>query len=133
MKKKNKFLDNKGITGIDLTVSLVVLAIFSGVITSLMSNIYKNSIEIQKSANAMAYATIILEKVDEKPFEQIDNNFITTLGNEIEISNEYNVSLSTEVIEQELLKKVALKISYKINEEIKSITINKLKIKEIYK
>ena len=136
MKKRNmKILDNKGVTGIDLTISIVVLSIFSGLIITLMSSIYKNSIEIQKSANAMAYATIVLEKVDEKSFNEIDENFVNALktNGEIDIANDYAINFSTDVLEENLIKKVVVKVVYDINGEQKSITISKLKIKEIYK
>lgn len=134
MKKKNKkILDNKGITGIDLTIGLIILSIFSGLIITLMSAIYMNSIEIQKSANAMAYATIILEKVDEKSFNEIDEDFLTTIEDEIDISSDYNIDFSTDVLEEDLIKKVVVKVSYDVSGNQKSMTINKLKIKEIYK
>ena len=136
MKKRNmKILDNKGVTGIDLTISIVVLSIFSGLIITLMSSIYKNSIEIQKSANAMAYATIVLEKVDEKSFNEIDENFVNALktNGEIDVANDYAINFSTDVLEENLIKKVVVKVVYDINGEQKYITINKLKIKEIYK
>lgn len=136
MKKKNKkFLDNKGVTGIDLTIAIIVLSIFAGLIATLMSSIYKNSIEIQKSANAMAYATIVLEKVDEKSFNEIDENFVTKLINngEVDIDSNYTINLSTEDLEEDLLKKVIVQVSYDINGEQRAMIINKLKIKEIYK
>lgn len=136
MKKRNmKILDNKGVTGIDLTISIVVLSIFSGLIITLMSSIYKNSIEIQKSANAMAYATIVLEKVDEKSFEEVDENFLNTLKNngEVEIAEGYTINFSIDTVKENLMKKVTVKIFYDISGEQKSIVINKLKIKEIYK
>lgn len=135
MKEKNKkLLDNKGITGIDLTIAIIVLSIFAGLIVTLMSNIYINSIEIQKSANAMAYATIVLEKVDEKSFNEIDENFVNTLINngEIDIDSSYTINFSTEVIEENLLKKVVVNVSYDVNGVQRLIKINKLKIKEIY-
>lgn len=135
MKKRNKkILNDKGITGIDLTIALILLSIFAGLIITLMSNMYKNSIEIQKGANAMAYATIILEKVDEKSYEEIEENFVKNLENEgeIVIDKGYTVSFSTDTLEEDLLKKVVVKVFYDINGEQKSITINKLKVKEIY-
>lgn len=132
---KKKFLNNKGVTGIDITISIVILSLFAGLIISLMSSIYKNSIEIQKGANAMAYATIVLEKVDEKAFNEIDENFVNTLINnkEIAIDSNYTINFSTEILEENLLKKAIVKVSYDINGEQKSLIINKLKIKEIYK
>lgn len=132
---KKKFLNNKGVTGIDITISIVILSLFAGLIISLMSSIYKNSIEIQKGANAMAYATIVLEKVDEKAFNEIDENFVNTLINnkEIAIDSNYTINFSTEILAENLLKKAIVKVSYDINGEQKSLIINKLKIKEIYK
>lgn len=136
MKEKNKkFLNNKGVTGIDLTISIIVLSIFAGLITSLMSSIYKNSLEIQKSANAMAYATMILEKIDEKSFNEIDESFATRLINsgEIDMDTAYNVNLAIAETDEELLKKVIVQVSYDVSGEQKVITINKLKIKEMYR
>ena len=134
-KKKMKILDNKGVTGIDLTLSIIILSVFSGLIITLMASIRNNSIEIQKSANAMAYATIVLEKVDEKSFNEIDENFVNALktNGEIDVANDYAINFSTDVLEENLIKKVVVKVVYDINGEQKSITINKLKIKEIYK
>ena len=130
-----KLRSNKGITGIDLAIAIIALATFTGLIITLMSNIHRNSIDIQKNANAMAYATIVLEKVDEKAFEEINADFVNTLkdSGEVEISSDYIINFSTEVLEENLIKKVGVKVSYDINGEQRTITINKLKIKEIYK
>lgn len=134
-KKKNTLVDNKGVTGIDLAISLIIIAIFSGVIAMLMANMYRTSIEIQRSANAMAYATIVLEKVDEKSFEEIEDDFVEKLksSGEFSMDDSYSINFSTDILEENLFKKIVVKINYEIGGEQKSITINKLKIKEIYK
>lgn len=141
MKKNTKKIlsNNKGVTGIDLVVSLILLVMFVGLITSLMSSIYKLSLEILKSANANAYATIIFEKVDEKAYEEVTNNFVENLksAGEISIDNsEYTIEFSVQPItslEEDVLKKVDINIKYDINGEEKSIVMTKLKIKEVYK
>lgn len=132
--KKKRILDNKGITGIDLVTGLIVFGLFVGLITSLMTSIYRQSIEIQKSANAMAYATIVLEKVDEKAFEEIDNDFVTKLANsnEIVIDEGYTIDFSANNFINDLLKKVTVKVVYDINGQERLLTIDKLKVKEIY-
>ena len=132
--KKKRILDNKGITGIDLVKGLIVFGLFVGIITSLMTSIYRQSIEIQKSANAMAYATIVLEKVDEKAFEEIDNDFVTKLANsnEIVIEEGYTIDFSANNFINDLLKKVTVKVVYDINGQERLLTIDKLKVKEIY-
>lgn len=132
--KKKRILDNKGITGIDLVTGLIVFGLFVGLVTSLMTSIYRQSIEIQKSANAMAYATIVLEKVDEKAFEEIDNDFVTKLANsnEIVIDEGYTIDFSANNFINDLLKKVTVKVVYDINGQERLLTIDKLKVKEIY-
>lgn len=132
--KKKRILDNKGITGIDLVTGLIVFGLFVGLITSLMTSIYRQSIEIQKSANAMAYATIVLEKVDEKAFEEIDNDFVTKLANsnEIVIDEGYTIDFSANNFINDVLKKVTVKVVYDINGQERLLTIDKLKVKEIY-
>ena len=123
--------NNKGITGIDLTIGIIVLSIFSGVIISLMVNTYSTVVEIRKSANAMAYATIILEKVDEKSFEKVNDSFVSYLEalGEVDISDDYKVEFSTETLEDSF-KKAIITVRYDVIGEEKSITINKLKVKE---
>lgn len=128
-----KIFNEKGITGIDLTIGIIVLSIFTGVIVSLMLNAYSTSIEVKKSANAMAYATIILEKVDEKSFEDVNDSFVAYLEalGEVDISDDYTITFNTEVLEENLFKKATITVSYDVNDDQKSITINKLKIKEL--
>lgn len=137
MKNKNILYGNKGVTLTDVIIGIVILTLFAGVISQLMYNIYKQSIEIQASAHANAYATMILEKVDEKSYEEIDGqNFITKLFNkgEIEIDGKYALEFTVEQLkefEKDIIKKVILKIKYNVNGQEKEITMSKLKIKEI--
>ena len=128
-----KIFNEKGITGIDLTIGIVVLSIFTGVIVSLMLNAYSTSIGVKKSANAMAYATIILEKVDEKSFEDVNDSFVAYLEalGEVDISDDYTITFNTEVLEENLFKKATITVSYDVNDDQKSITINILKLKEL--
>ena len=97
-----------------------------------MINNYRTSIEIQKSANAMSYATIILEKVDEKAYDKVTNDFLKEIQNEINIDSEYEVKFNvTEIENNDYAKKVVVKVSYTINNQKKQINIAKLKVKEI--
>lgn len=129
---KNKLYNNRGITGIDLTISIIALTTFTGIIITLMINNYRTSIEIQKSANAMSYATIILEKVDEKAYDKVTNDFLKEIQNEINIDSEYEVKFNvTEIENNDYAKKVVVKVSYTINNQKKQINIAKLKVKEI--
>ena len=128
----NRLKNNKGITGIDLTISIIVLTIFAGLIVGLMVNNYNVAIEIQKGANAMSYATMILEKVDEKAYEKVTNHFVQELGDEISINSDYTVNLEVnQADDKDYVKRVTVKVTYTVNNEEKSLVIRKLKIKEI--
>lgn len=139
--KKNRYKREEGVTIIDLVIAIIIMSVFVGVITSLMTGIYKQSLEVQISSNAMSYATIILEKIDEKSFEEVQNpNFVENLkaSGEVTIPKEYTIKLNVEnpdnVSEEvsDVIKKATVTVNYKIRNEEKSISISKLKVKEIY-
>lgn len=139
--KKNRYKREEGVTIIDLVIAIIIMSVFVGVITSLMTGIYKQSLEVQISSNAMSYATIILEKIDEKSFEEVQNpNFVENLkaSGEVTIPEEYTIKLNVEnpdyVSEEvsDVIKKATVTVNYKIRNEEKSISISKLKVKEIY-
>ena len=139
--KKNRYKREEGVTIIDLVIAIIIMSVFVGVITTLMTGIYKQSLELQISSNAMSYATIILEKIDEKSFEEVQNpNFVENLkaSGEVTIPEEYTIKLNVEnpdnVSEEvsDVIKKATVTVNYKIRNEEKSISISKLKVKEIY-
>ena len=118
----NRLKNNKGITGIDLTISIIVLTIFAGLIVGLMVNNYNVAIEIQKGANAMSYATMILEKVDEKAYEKVTNNFVQELGDELLINSDYTVNFKVvQADDNDYVKRVTVKVTYTVNNEEKSL------------
>lgn len=139
---KNKIKRNKGITGVDVTIAIIIIAIFTGLIANLMYSSYKTAVIIQKSAKANAYATMILEKVDEKAFDEIDpTNFVTNLktNGEISIDGDYTVDMTAEdygdyrIDGKYAFKKISLTISYNVSSENKKLIINKLKVREVPK
>ncbi len=140
--KTKKLYNNHGFTGTDLVIAIMLFAMFAGLITQLMTGIYKLSVDMVKSANASAYATIILEKVDEKPFEEITNDFATALieSGEVSMSEDYTITMDVSNIENtdseeiysDVIKLVTLKVSYEANNTTQEYSISKLKIKEIY-
>ena len=139
--KKNRYKREEGVTIIDLVIAIIIMSVFVGVITTLITGIYKQSLEVQISSNAMSYATIILEKIDEKSFEEVQNpNFVENLkaSGEVTIPEEYTIKLNVEnpdnVSEEvsDVIKKATVTVNYKIRNEEKSISISKLKVKEIY-
>ena len=124
------FSSEKGFTGADIVISVIIFILFAGVIASLMYMSYKNSISIQKGAYAGAIATVILEKTDEKPYEEINNNFLNSNQSEIDIPEGYNVTYESSELYYNLIKQVKVTVTYSLEGQNQSIIISKLKIKE---
>ena len=69
---KKKLIKNQyGFTLTDVVIAVVLIAIFTGTVATLMYNTYLQGVSIQKGASANAYATIILEKIDEKSYNSL--------------------------------------------------------------
>lgn len=136
MKKFSNKKSQKGITGVDLSIAIIVIIVFTGVIANLLYNSYRLSLEIKKRAVADSYITTILEKVDEKSFEDVSNsNFVSNL-NDVSIDSAYTVNYNVSdygngynINGNPVFKKVTLTISYNNGEN--KITVNKLKVREI--
>lgn len=149
--KKRKFnvKENRGITLVDVTIAAIFVAVFTGTIASIMYKSYNMAIDIQDTSAANAYATIIMEKVDEKSFEEvseINQPFLTTISNELDYDSskykiEYKVDEETTQLYEDLqeeyksiFKKVTVTVSYAEGTKKEGkviISLSKLKVKEM--
>ena len=91
-----KIKQNKGITGVDLAISICVIVIFVGLISSLFYNIYSHSTAVRLNALAVDYAIKIAEETDILNYEDVDNNLNDTLRSKFDIPDAYNTSISVE-------------------------------------
>lgn len=143
--KKNKFniKDKKGIALMDVVMAAIIIAVFTGTISGIMYKSYIMAIDIQETSAANAYATIIMEKVDEKPFEDIvDIGFVDDLITNKELEGDISTNGSStgrfkidfrveaDNIDPVNLKDVTVTVSYGKNTG-KKITLSKLKVKEV--
>lgn len=138
--KKLNIKSKKGLTTADITVSIIAIALFTGVIANLMYSSFKLSHDIQMAATADAYATAILEKVDEKSFTDASStDFVTNLktNNEIQINDAYTINYAVadygnyrNSSDESMFKKITLTISYTSSGNPQTIIINKLKVNE---
>lgn len=76
-----KIKDNKGITGIDATIAVIILMIFIPLVTSLFANIANISKKVERKAIATNIAIQAIETAKQK----VNANKNITIGN---ISNE---------------------------------------------
>ena len=147
-KIQSMFKQKRGATMADLSIAVVIIAVFTGVVGTLLYKSYAVSSSIVNSANTSAYATLIMEKVDEKPFEEITSNFVKNLTTaeegqvpEVEvIDGAYSFEFQVREINKDeymvqgssIFKQVTLTVFYhKGKQDEEKITLSKIKVKEM--
>ena len=131
MKAKN----NNGFVAADMTIAIIAIIIFSGLIISMMYNNFLENMKIKKEALAMIYLTEALENIgiadyNEVTQENAESLIPTELADtsyqmQIEVISDLDLSDTEDII-----KKVKATISYKIGNRNYETSLERIKIKE---
>lgn len=133
--------EEKGVTGIDISISLIVITIFISMIASLIANININAEDTQRKTKATSYAIQEIEKfralgysteyegkgINEKEIlkeeDILENQRFTGYHKEILIKD-YVLISNDNTKEANLVKEITVEISYKLAGEEKNIKIS---------
>ena len=132
-----KIKSEKGFTMEDLTVAVIIIITFVGIITSLMYSVKKLNVETDLTAQMTSYAVQIIEDIDKISYEEVNEELAKTYNEKFSIPKAFKIDLKVskygEGIEnmKELIKIVDLKISYTFKGNEQKFTVQKLKIKEM--
>ncbi len=122
----------KGITGIDITVSIIIITLFVAIIATLIYNINSNSKSVERRSEATNYAINEIEKIKAADFDTID----TLAGEEnIEDTGYHKKITITDYADLEenkendtlvpgLVKKVTVEISYKDGNSTETVDLS---------
>lgn len=152
----NKLSSEKGITGIDLTISLIIITLFISIITALSANVTTSLTSKKRLEIATNCMTDIMEMIDSIEYSKIaisenqDENKIMDIASgsffdgtfeseikEILQKDEYKI-LSVDIEkenckpdgeEEDLLKKITVYVKYKVNNKEEVIKVTRLKPK----
>lgn len=136
MKKMLK--DEKGITGIDITASILIITIFVAILATIFFNINKNSKEIERKTEATHYAISLIEEIKNGGFEKLESYKDTEGSNILDKANKstpytkkVHVLDYTEIKGNEnkmpnLVKKVTVEVSYLDNGETETVELSTL-------
>ncbi len=125
---------NSGFTGIDVSISLIIIMIFIGSITAILYNFQVKSRQIDRKSQATQIIIEILEFAKSANFEDLnqeylnnfkDTNYSSLKGYNINVScqNDKDI-LEMETNTQEVnAKKVIVNVSYLVNNETKNLSI----------
>lgn len=144
-----KIKTEKGITNIDLTISIIFMTLFVALIVTIMYTINANSYSIEKRAQAISYAINEIENLKAQNFEDLQdtptdgtNNFTNItiekgenyteikktsgFSKRIIITDYANLpeNQNDNTIVSGLVKKVTVEIAYKDEKEIQTVTLS---------
>ena len=131
---KQKVKSENGFTMQDLLAGCLILTIFVGTITGLMTYVYKRNFETRLIAQMTSYAVEILEDIDKISYEDAQTKTGSYYKEKFSIPSGFNVELQFSDYGEnlkDLIKIVNLKVSYTFDENITEYKIQRLKIKEI--
>ena len=132
--------NQKGYTGVDIAISVVVITIFIALIGTLVFNFNSNSNEIEYRSKALDLAINEIEDIKSKSIEDI-NALDTT---EKEISGHTGYYKKIDVLDaanidgdfgdrekvEDLVKKVTVTISYQFRNQTKSVELSTIVAKD---
>lgn len=133
----NKFKLNTGATLTDVVIAMLIIMLFTGILTTTFSGLYKNDIHIKMNAIAADYAIKILEDIDKMPYEEVDNTLNEEISKKYEDYKNYEAHLDIENYnkddesKEDIIKIVKLTIKYKVIDSNEEYVVKKLKIKEM--
>ena len=141
-----KYLKNeKGVTGVDITIAIILITIFVAIIATLFFNIRKTSSDIERRTQATAYAVSIIEQIKANGFDALptvsdgtniitgyedkyiqDNGVDTPYYQTIRVEDYSEIIESTgeEEIQSDVVKKITVTIAYKSGNENQEISLS---------
>lgn len=133
-----KFRDEKGITTIDVTVSIILITLFVALIAVLIYNVNKNSDSMERRAEATNYVINAIEEIKTTNFDNLQNSEqnIGDTGYYEKITVTDYVDLKKEEQNEQddsimsgLVKKVTVEVSYKDGNTTQTVDLSTIRTK----
>lgn len=133
-KIKLKLKSEKGFTMEDLVAAIIILTIFVGTITALMTSVYRINVKTRLTSQMATYAVKILEDIDKISYEDAQTKTGNYYKSKFQIPAGFDVNLELSNYgenTEDVIKIVNLKIQYSLQGETTEYVVQRLKIKEI--
>ena len=139
--------DEKGLTGVDIAISLIIITIFIAMIANLIAITNLTSQDAQRKSIATSYAIQEIEKIKAKGYvSDYDSKGITSeeILNEEDIYNnseftgyhkkisikDYVLIVNDTTKQKDVVKEITVEISYKLGNKEKNVKISTYIAKE---
>ena len=124
-----------GYTGIDVAVSIIILLVFTAIISTIFVNIYMQYSDAQRNSVASSYLVSLAETVDKMYYQDVSTENLQDAISNMNIAKGYTVTANVTRYQtgdsEDLVKTVSINVSYKLGNNTKNLSIDKIKAKEI--
>ena len=133
--------EEKGFTGIDIAISLIVITIFISMIANLIANINLTAQDTNRKTIATSYAVQEIEKIKAQGYldsydskgiakEDIYNGSEFTGYNKKIVIRDYVLVVNDTTKKSNIVKEITVNISYKVGNKEKNVKISTYVAKE---
>lgn len=125
--------NQRGLTGVDVTIAIVAVMIFTSIILSLMFNVKVENTKIKMKALANVYLTKTMENVGIANYDDVTTNNVNLFP---DMAEPYQGTITVEKYsdietnKKDMVKIVSVKLSYTIGQKTYEETVQRLKVKE---
>lgn len=155
---KDFLKQNKGIAGTDALIAILIISLFTGLIATILYNIYLSNTSLKRMTTANSHVVNILEYCDKLYYEDLTTtekliekyNYLSEVqevdspeDNRLEriwklqgtVDNGYNAQIVLDKYNPDentfdLVRKITVKISYKVGNRNQEIAVSRIKTRE---
>ena len=133
LKRINTKSEN-GFTFTDLAIAIFVIMLFAGTIGTILYQITEVKLSTQLSAEATVCAIQILEDIDKKDYDLVENGMEDEYKTKFQIPNGFALQIngtnSSQTVGGQPTKKVELRIKYEFKGRDEELVITRQKVRE---
>lgn len=144
--------ENKGLAASDGLMAVLIIALFTGIIATLLYNIYISNTSLKRMSTANLYLIDVLEYVDKVYYDDVTaNNLTDYFNNKFETDNQvravttenegntpYKVIINVQKYNEtegntdklDLVKQITVKVNYKVGNREQKIEVSRIKSRE---
>lgn len=123
--------NEKGITGIDITVAVLLIAIFVAILAALFSGVNTNSKSVERRSKASELAIKAIEEMKTKSFNELQSESSTEIEDgyykEIKVEDYSETNIGAK---EDIVKKVTVIVSYRDNGKEEKIELSTIRVNE---
>ena len=149
---KEKFKDNKGFTGTDAMIAILIITLFTGLIATISYNIYLSNSSLKRISTSNEYIVSVFEDVEKMDYENVtaavlaqhfnnkyyDSEAPKAKANDENENTPFKITINVVQYSKmpgneeklDLIKEVTMSVEYKLGNKNQKIEMSRIKTRE---